>query len=88
MQRGVKYRDMNWQGNWVDLVILIFLVIYLWDNWHKGIFLVLAEMGAVVVGLPVEAKVKQDVRQTEYGRGEFPGSRRKFGLGADGQISP
>lgn len=50
---------MNWQGNWVDLAILIFLVIYLWDNWHKGIFLVLAEMAAVIAGFLVGVRLYQ-----------------------------
>lgn len=50
---------MTWQGNWVDLVILIFLLIYLWDNWHKGIFLVVAEMAAVVAGFLAGVRLYQ-----------------------------
>jgi hypothetical protein len=48
---------MAWQGNWVDLVILAFLVIYLGDNWRKGIFVVLAEMAAFVVAAVAGVKL-------------------------------
>ncbi|MBI4035087.1 MAG: CvpA family protein [Candidatus Chisholmbacteria bacterium] len=42
---------MGFHGNWVDLVILGVLGIYVWEGWGRGIFTVLAEMGAFVTSI-------------------------------------
>ena len=49
-------KDMNlsdFQGNWVDLLIVIFLLVYAWEGFERGFLVLLGEMVSFVISLVV-----------------------------------
>lgn len=59
-------------GNWIDLVILAFIVFYLWDGWGKGFLALIFELIAFVGSFVFSLKLYSFVAQLLVSNFSFP----------------